>query len=117
MDQGTLRGREGQRGGRAHGNLADEVEIRGQGLARAEGIRGADSVAVHGGAREFGERVRGEDVAGSDAAEGEGRVDRNGVRQRSREMREQEGAGFVGREESQEFGHRSVEGCRLNVEC
>ena len=105
VDERALRRVESQRGGRAHGNLADEGQICGQGLARAEGVCGADGVPVHGGARELGERVRRGHVGGEDAAEGEERVQRRRVRQRRRpersrrvrEMREQEGAGFVGR--------------------
>jgi len=108
MDQRTLRGIESQVGGRAHGNFANEGQVRRQGLAGAKGVRRADGIPVHGGAREFGERVRGQDIVCGYAAEGEERVEGLCSRSTRREMREQEEAGFVGREESQEFGHESV---------
>ena len=77
----------GELGGRAHGHAAGQGEVRRDRLRGAEGVLGADGVAVDAGAVKARQRLAGEDVGGGDAAGGV--VQRDGL-----------GGGAVGRAET-----------------
>jgi hypothetical protein len=72
-----------------------------------------DGVAVHGGALEVRERVRREDVFGKDPIQRVDNVDWFRIRLRLGKMREHQVPRCVWREESQEFGHFSSQGSKV----
>jgi hypothetical protein len=110
VDQCTAPGLDGEGRRSAHRDLAGEVQVGRQGITGAVRITGANGIAIDRGTLELGQRVRRANVFGEDTIQRGGNIHRFGFNARLREMREEQAARLVGRQESEEFGHWLVIG-------
>jgi hypothetical protein len=62
VDEGTLTRSDFEDRRVSHGDFADEGKVGGKGVGSPMRVIRVDGVAIHGGALEFGQRVRREDV-------------------------------------------------------